>query len=488
MDFAAGFWEAYARFLKTPLVTEEPNPFTADLSRLAESDLPEAYRRLQELDLYAIDAVLKRQPDIEKYQSRFAKILHHEGRIILVGCGASGRIAAQIAYWARFNKKCDNAVVAVLAGGDITLIEAIESCEDNPEFAARQLAGLNLNARDCVIGLSASGESPFILAALRYAKDKTKARPLLICANPVAALLERDFNHPAGDEQFEVVSLTVGQMALTGSTRMQATTAMTLFLVLTLLQADFDIQAWRSFYAGLDFTGLCPLTVWEAEQYRAARKVTYYTSSDLALPVLADMTERSPTFNLPRLYHDSDGEDHALLGLSLVDTHDSMDAWKKLLGRLPEALEYPDFPKTGMAYLLGFDLSRTGKGARLLITLKKDRLSLKADTELAWQIDVAALNFFEIQFFLRLILVNHSTLVMGCLHFYEGNLMTSLKPANYKLIDRAVRYIQFLYHQQTGKQLDYKSAAATVLKLLPTLKPQESIVFRALEVIEQETG
>ncbi len=468
MDLEQGFWQAYQRFLKTPLVTEQPNPLTVNLSGLAQTDLPAAYALLRQIDLDVIEQVSGMTSLIEAFQRR----AQTSERIILVGCGASGRIAMQMEYWARAESL---KVEAILAGGDVTLIEAIESCEDNPEFARAQMALLNLGPKDWVIGLSAGGEAPFILEALRVAKNHTKERPTLICCNPVHALLERDSAHPASNPDFEIIPLVVGEMALTGSTRMQATTAITLFLILSLLPSKFKVESWRNFYASLDLKAFCGLTIWEALRFQAGERVTYHAESALALPILSDMTERAPTFNLPRLHYTGDQINTAHSALILKDAENSEEAWRKLLGRPPKALQFDAFPKTEMDYLLGFDLSRQAEDSPTKIDVQK---AYPTCFDGARRPGVSAV---EIQFLLRLILVNHSTLMMGRCGFYTGNLMTSLKPGNFKLIDRAIRYVQFLKAQQTGQSPRYEDVARLVFKRMPSLKPGESIVFKALE-------
>ncbi len=457
------FWQAYERFLKAGLVTEAPNPKTAHLSDLAQKALPQAYEILRELDLHVIDYVAQQTEAIKNLQV----LCSNAKRVILVGCGASGRIAAQVEYWCEQSRR-GGMVRAILAGGDITLIEAIESCEDNPEFARQQMALVNLGKDDVVIGLSAGGESPFILEALRFAQDKTSAKPILICCNPIQALVERDAHHPVGDSRFETIALVVGEMALTGSTRMQATTAMTLLLILVLIPEQFNLAAWRESYRQVDFQAFCGLTIWEAERFQKDERITYHADSSMALPILADLTERAPTFNIQNLLHAS---------LILDDTKDARDAWQKLLGRSPMALNFESFPKTTMDYLLTFDLSTKAEDSFYKVSLKK---AYPEYFDLSRRPGVTAV---ERDFLLRLILVNHSTLVMGRLGFYTGNLMTSVKPANFKLMDRTIRYVQFLAEQQTGAKPDYKIVANQLFELMPNLQPGESIVYRILAAL-----
>src|SRR4051812_4491451 len=97
MNLETGFWQAYQHFLKTPLLTEQPNPRTQHLSDLAKNDLPAAYALLRQLDLHTIDCVAKKTEAIRNFRQK----AQQAKRIILVGCGSSGRIAMQLEAWAR---------------------------------------------------------------------------------------------------------------------------------------------------------------------------------------------------------------------------------------------------------------------------------------------------------------------------------------------------------------------------------------------------
>jgi N-acetylmuramic acid 6-phosphate etherase len=398
------------------------------------------------------------------------------GRIILVGCGASGRIAAQIEHDWRLVKADPNALISVLAGGEVALIEAVEASEDSPEYAVAQLQAVELSAKDQVIALSAGGESPFILGALRYAQSVTQAPPWFIYCNADVLLLKRNAQHLVGEQGFERLSLDVGPMALTGSTRMQATTAMTYALMQALFLTEFNAQRWRDFYHHLDWSPFIALTQWEAERARQDQKVVYVLPAALAMPVLADMTERSPTFNLPGFVNQ----------LALLDVPIGQSAaWNALLLRAPKSasprLHDFDLSLAALHHLQKTNstvqtLHITQAGASLQFAFERQQIKL----------DLGALNILEVQFLLRLILVNHSTLMMGGLGYYHGNLMTNLKPSNAKLVDRAIRYVLFLHEQETGRQLSYACVAEALAEILPKLKPRESIVFRLLAKFKNE--
>ncbi len=456
---------------RIPLITELSHPETSSLSQWAQHDLLQGYQCLAGLDESALDSVAQQFDKIAQMREACAQRIQQGGRVILVGCGASGRIAAQIEHDWRLTQANPNALVSVLAGGEITLIESVEACEDSLEAARRQLQALPLLETDLLIALSAGGESPFILGALRYAQTLTQVQPWFLYCNPDALLLQRNPQHLVGQDKVNLLNLTVGPMALTGSTRMQATTAMTFALMQALFPEDFVAQRWRDFYHHLDWSPFVVLTEWEANCARQDQRLVYAVDSALAVPVLADMTERSPTFNLPGFVDQ--------LALTDVMAGGAEAAWEALLLRKPRAIS----PR-----LMEFDLSHQAL-ERLqqrhpemkLLKIRQVNGALLFDFERRQiNLPLQNLNTLEVQFLLRLILVNHSTLMMGRLGYYHGNLMTNLKPSNAKLVDRTIRYVLFLHEQETGQALPYAQVSEKLAEILPQLQPRESIVFRLL--------
>jgi N-acetylmuramic acid 6-phosphate etherase len=466
------------------LITEGSHPKTTALSHLAQADLLQAYALLAELDHTALDRVSEQAEKIKQLQAACFHVMDRGGRVMLVGCGASGRIAAQIEHDWRFTQPNQDALISVLAGGDISLIESVEACEDRPEYAVAQLEALALSAADIVIALSAGGESPFILGALRYAQTITQAEPWFLYCNPDALLLERHAEHPVGQAGFALLNLTVGPMALMGSTRMQATTALTFALMEALFPLGFDGKRWRAFYEKLDWSLFLPLTEWEAACHQRQEAVVYEVEAALAMPVLADMTERSPTFNLPAFPNQQDAAPILFQYVLLSDVVGGQQfAWEALLSRPVRAFSNR---------IYGFDLSMDALDFLKKIQPKIQMLRIIQKTsflEMSFSgqkiaLDLPDLSLLEIAFLLRLICVNHSTLMMGRLGYYHGNLMTNLKPSNAKLVDRAIRFVLFLYEQEAGVVLDYNVVAKKLSEILPGLKPQESIVFRLLSEIK----
>jgi N-acetylmuramic acid 6-phosphate etherase len=462
--FEQNFWREYQRFFKTPLVTELPHPETAALSNLAQTEPEKALRLLFSLDLKVLEHF--KTMDITGFKNDVQRVLKNQGRIFLVGCGASGRMAMQLEYLYHDAKK----VKAIMAGGDIALIESVEGCEDVPEFAVRQLQALNLNADDLVIGLSASGEAAFIAGALEYALQVCTPKPWLLCCNAQEILLARNPQHVL--KKCTNLYLDVGPMALTGSTRMQATTIMTLALLKTFF-ADDEVALLLNKIKHLPYADLAKFVAFEAGLYEQDKKILYQVAPEYGLSVLADLTERAPTFNVENL---------EWARMAVIKTQQQKEALEKILLRPVEALNWQELLQTKMDYLQQFNLSETMDAKRACVEIKEienDLVISYADQTV--RVEITDLSLAFKQLLLRLILVNHSTLVFGRLGFYQGNLMTFVKPSNFKLVDRAVRYIQFLAQIRYHKQLAYQEIAEFILQKRGNLSKQTSIVEHALK-------
>ena len=183
---------------------------TADLVALMNADdssVPTAVAAAAPAIVAAIDAITER--------------LARGGRLIYIGAGTAGRIGMLDAVECppTFNTGAGE-VVALLAGGDGAFRGAAEGAEDDVETAPRELAALALTAADAVVGVSASGRTPYVLAGIDYARGRGSLTVGLAC-NPEAQLSE------AVDFPIEVV---VGPEFIAGSTRLKAGTAQKLVL------------------------------------------------------------------------------------------------------------------------------------------------------------------------------------------------------------------------------------------------------------------
>ncbi|HET7270630.1 MAG TPA: N-acetylmuramic acid 6-phosphate etherase [Rubrobacter sp.] len=199
-------------------VTERRNPAS---NRLDEMLVEDVLRLMNEEDRKVPEAVEKALPRIAEAVELLVAAWERGGRWIYVGAGTSGRVAAIDAA------ECpptfgvpSGRVLALLAGGQTAATQAVEGAEDDRSAAASDLDNLTLNPDDVVVGLAASGRTPYVVAAVRYASEAG-------CATVGIS------NNP-GSELATVASvgieLDTGPEVLTGSTRLKAGTSEKLVL------------------------------------------------------------------------------------------------------------------------------------------------------------------------------------------------------------------------------------------------------------------
>ncbi len=155
-------------------------------------------------------------PEIAKTIDLAVEAINHGGRIVYVGAGTSGRLAVLDAV------ECPPTfstppewVQAVMAGGVRALTQALEGSEDDREKAATDLKAKRISKNDLVIGIAASGDTPYTHAALEYAKTKNSKTVALVSIS----------NSPMSRTADVTICIEVGPEVITGSTRMKAGTA-----------------------------------------------------------------------------------------------------------------------------------------------------------------------------------------------------------------------------------------------------------------------
>ena len=192
------------------LPTERPDPRSRDLDRLS----PAAVARLMNrADHEAVTAVARAAPEIGRGVELIAQALSDGGRLIFVGAGTSGRLGVlEAAECPPTFGTPPGLVRAVMAGGPRAVFRSAEGVEDDAAEGARQIRR-RARAGDVVVGIAASGVTPFVRAALREARRR-RAATVLVTANPrVARLVAR-----------VVIPLAVGPEVLAGSTRLNTLT------------------------------------------------------------------------------------------------------------------------------------------------------------------------------------------------------------------------------------------------------------------------
>lgn len=200
------------------LGTERINPETADLDRMPTLELVAAFNRQ---DARVAAAVAEALPQIAEVIDRAAERMRRGGRLIYFGAGTSGRLGVLDA------SECPptfsappGLVVGIIAGGDKALRESIEAAEDRPEDGEADLRGLGLKPEDTVVGLTASGRTPYVLGGLRYARQVGALAVGVACNRPAALSAEADV----------AILAEVGPEVLSGSTRLKSGTAQKMIL------------------------------------------------------------------------------------------------------------------------------------------------------------------------------------------------------------------------------------------------------------------
>jgi N-acetylmuramic acid 6-phosphate etherase len=198
--------------------TEQRNPRSRGLDRRSISKLVDLFIREER---YVEKALAAQRIPIAKAATLVAKKLSAGGRLFYVGAGTSGRLGVVDASEMppTFNAPPEQ-VQAIIAGGAAAVFRSQEGAEDARETGVRELKARGLTKRDVVCGIAASGQTPFVLGALDYAR-KLGAGTILLTCNP-----KRSIRVPVGVE----IDLPTGPEIVTGSTRLKAGTATKLVL------------------------------------------------------------------------------------------------------------------------------------------------------------------------------------------------------------------------------------------------------------------
>lgn len=198
--------------------TEQNNPRTRRLSSLP---IESALRIINDEDKRVPDAVRREIPVIAKAITQILNRLERGGRLIYVGAGTSGRLGVMDAAELIPTFGAGPEIVrAIIAGGKRATFRPVEGAEDNHRSAVDQLKKVGLCSRDVVFGISASGNTPFVIAALKFARVR-KAEAIALTSNPHSGVYR--YAHI-------VICPRTGPEVLSGSTRMKAGTAQKLVL------------------------------------------------------------------------------------------------------------------------------------------------------------------------------------------------------------------------------------------------------------------
>jgi N-acetylmuramic acid 6-phosphate etherase len=200
------------------MLTEARNPRSMDIDRRSALEIVQI---MNEEDARVPLAVREALPSIAEAVEAIAARMARGGRLIYVGAGTSGRLGVlDAAECVPTFSTPPELVRGLIAGGETALTRAVEGVEDDADAGRRDLEGLDLNEVDCVVGIAASGRTPYVLGALAYAQE-IGALTVGVACNVPAPILEATRI---------AIGVPVGPEVLTGSTRLKAGTAQKLVL------------------------------------------------------------------------------------------------------------------------------------------------------------------------------------------------------------------------------------------------------------------
>ncbi|MES2808580.1 MAG: N-acetylmuramic acid 6-phosphate etherase [Bacteroidota bacterium] len=203
----------------------------SNYNNLDKMSIAEILKDINYEDKTVAVSVSKALPQIEKLTEVVTNRMKAGGRLFYIGAGTSGRLGVVDA------SECPptfgvpfELVVGIIAGGDGAIRKAVEFAEDDAEQAWKDLSAYNITEKDVVVGIAASGTTPYVIGGLKAANQNKIATGCVVCnsGSPVAA----EANYP--------VEVVTGPEFLTGSTRMKAGTAQK--LVLNMLTTTVMIQ------------------------------------------------------------------------------------------------------------------------------------------------------------------------------------------------------------------------------------------------------
>ena len=367
------------------LTTEGSHPVTASLSDTAARDTAAALRLLLDVD---DDVVRAYRAFVDSGRaaviaSAVAGRLRQGGRMFFTGCGSTGRLSIQLVsiwrdFWQRQRARglaCEpppadweDRAFSVMAGGDFALIKAVEGFEDFTAFGTKQIGDLGVAPGDVVFAITEGGETSFVIGTAGKGVE-AGAKVYFVYNNPDDILCDHvaRSREVIQDPRIEKINLTTGPMAITGSTRMQATTIQ-LCVMLTVME-----MVLRDLLAALEPGGPCALdragvpaqflaqleemlarlkapslldslarlVEMEEATYRAGRKHNYYADR-YGIDILTDTTERSPTYCTPPFRKFDDEKASESWAFLFVPDADTTAAWERLIKRRPACVEWSE--------------------------------------------------------------------------------------------------------------------------------------------------
>jgi N-acetylmuramic acid 6-phosphate etherase len=195
------------------LETEARNQETLDIDRCSTIEIVE---KINQEDRKVADVVERQKTAIAKIIDEASRRMGEGGRLIYMGAGTSGRLGVlDAAECPPTYGVSSNLVIGLIAGGEKAMFQAQEGAEDEESLGEQDLKDLDLNEKDTVIGLAASGRTPYVIGGLKYAKKVHAYTGSISCVS----------NAEISKYAMTAVEAVTGAECITGSTRMKAGTA-----------------------------------------------------------------------------------------------------------------------------------------------------------------------------------------------------------------------------------------------------------------------
>ena len=382
---AEEFLKVSDQFQLGALTTESSHPVTVNLSETARRDISAALGLLFEVDG---DVLRKYREFVESGRAHGIKealllSLKRGGRIFFTGCGATGRLSIQLVsiwreFWQRQRarglvctpSKCEfeNRALSVMAGGDFALIKSVEGFEDFASFGEKQIGDLGVSAADVVFAITEGGETSFVIGTA-WKGFEAGAKVYFVYNNPDDVLCRhvKRSREVIEELRIEKLNLTTGPMAITGSTRMQATTIQlcVLLTVLEMVLRDLMTEIEPKGPCALEsavvpscfleklqqmhlvlksspiLSKLADVVALEEVAYRSGHKNTYFADK-FGIDVLTDTTERSPTYCIPPFRKFDDAAAAEPWSFLILPHRVTPEAWRSIIRQEPQCVEWSE--------------------------------------------------------------------------------------------------------------------------------------------------
>ncbi|WP_210365333.1 N-acetylmuramic acid 6-phosphate etherase [Bacillus sp. REN3] len=202
----------------TKLNTEQQNPKTMNIDQMSTEEIITV---INQEDTIVPNVLARQIPVIAEVVDEIVARFKRGGRLIYVGAGTSGRLGIIDASECPPTYGTDpELVVGIIAGGKEAMTEAIEGVEDDIEQGRTDMENIHVSEKDIVVGIAASGRTPYTIGALEYAKQKGARTVSVVCSKDSKMEKVTDY----------AIAAVVGPEVITGSTRMKAGTAQKLIL------------------------------------------------------------------------------------------------------------------------------------------------------------------------------------------------------------------------------------------------------------------